>query len=104
MIILIPLLSYAGAVVLVNENAERSTPWLPTLFALMHPLRIPIINRDLPISVAVLVVSLVLMMVGFALLMVLYSILYSLLGPSRYGPLDSPPLRQPARRSARRKR
>lgn len=104
MAVLIPLLSYAGAVVLVQENATRSKPWIPTLWALMHPVKIPIINYNLPILAAELVVSLALMLVGFALLMVLYSILYSMLGPSRYGPLDSPPIREPVRRSAKHKR
>ena len=43
---------------------------------------------------AYLLVTVVLSLIGFGVFTALYSLIYSLFGPSQYGPLDSPPLRR----------
>jgi len=44
------------------------------------------------------------LIVGFGILSVLYSLMYSGLGPSRYGPVDSPPIRKSPRKGLGRTR
>jgi len=40
--------------------------------------------------------------VGFGVLMVVYAIIFSMIGPEKYSPLDSPPIKQPMKRSGKR--
>jgi len=91
MIILIPLMSYAGAVMLFDANTRNG--WVP----------VPAIQY-IPDQYAVLAwqlgLTLVLSILGFVLYFIVYSFLYRFVGPSRYGPLDSPPIR-PRRKSRR---
>lgn len=90
MMILIPILSYAAAVLLVEENLQQK--WLPIPREFAQAVTIPMIGT-FPYLYANLLVAAVLSLIGFGILTVLYSFIYSLLGPSRYGPLDSPPVR-----------
>ena len=39
-----------------------------------------------------LLIAGVFLLIGFALIMIVYSIIYSIMGPPRYGPLDAPPV------------
>ena len=96
LIVLIPILSYAGAVILVQENNVRG--WMPVPPEFARAMVLPVLGR-VPYLVANLVVAVILAVAGFVLLTVLYSIFYSLIGPSRYGPMDSPPQDSLPRRS-----
>jgi len=89
LLIIIPVISYAGAVVLVNENLNRH--WLPAPSMLLQTVTIPVLDIDVPHLYANLVVALLLALLGFALVTMMYAALYSAVGPSRYGPLDAPP-------------
>jgi len=53
------------------------------------------IGKDLTIPhfFADLMTTVLLLLLIFALVMIIYSIVYSFLGPRRYGPMDSPPIR-----------
>ncbi len=53
------------------------------------------IGQDLviPHFFADLLVTVLLMLLVFALIMIIYSTIYAFIGPRRYGPLDSPPIR-----------
>ena len=46
-----------------------------------------------------LMVTGLLLLLGFALIMVIYALVYALVGPSRFGPLDARPIRRKGRPS-----
>ncbi len=89
LLILIPIISYAGAVLLVDENVNQN--WLPAPTALMQTVNVPVLDMSVPHLFANLVVAALLALIGFAAVTVLYGVLYSVMGPSRYGPLDAHP-------------
>lgn len=101
MMILIPVMAYAGAVLLVQENYKRG--WLPMPRELSRVIFIPMLG-SFPNLLAYLLVALVLSLVGFGLFTALYSMIYSMVGPSQYGPLDVPPISRAERRALTRKK
>jgi hypothetical protein len=88
LMILIPVISYAGAVLIVRENLARG--WLPVPTQLARTVVLPYIG-GIPYFYATLIVAALLALVGFGLITALYALIYGFMGPSRYGPLDSPP-------------
>jgi hypothetical protein len=101
MLILIPIMAYAGAVLLVEANWENG--WVPAPYDLMQPVTIPVIYYTVDHLYANLAVAFLLSILGFGVLMVIYAVIYSVIGPPRYGPLDSPPLRDRLESPIRRK-
>jgi hypothetical protein len=95
MMILIPIMAFAGAVLLVQANLEQR--WLPTPYQLAQPVFLPYFGQ-VNYLYAYLVVAVILALIGFALLSLVYAIAYSVIGPSQYGPVDSPPIRRQKRR------
>ncbi|MCI0519937.1 MAG: hypothetical protein L0Z70_06725 [Chloroflexi bacterium] len=95
MLILIPVMSYAGAILLVEANIEQR--WLPMSREFSRTVALPLLG-EIPHLFANLLTAALLSLLGFGILMVLYSLLYSMVGPPRYGPLDSPPVRWKARK------
>ena len=95
MMILIPLISYAGAVWLVQENLKEG--WMPVPAEFARPISLPFLGST-PYLLAYLLVTVVLSLIGFGVFTALYSLIYSLVGPSQYGPLDSPPMRRSQQR------
>ncbi len=96
MMILIPILSYAAATLLVQENIKQR--WLPIPKEYAQAVTIPIVGTY-PYLYANLLVTVGLSLIGFGILTALYSLIYSLFGPSRYSPLDSPPIRSKPERA-----
>jgi len=94
MMLLIPIMAYAGSVLLVNANLEQG--WFVMPGDLMREVDVPVIG---PVDHlwANLLFTLALSLVGFALLTAIYAAVYQLVGPSRYGPLDAPPVRRQPR-------
>lgn len=92
LMVIFPVLSYAGAVILVRENFSRR--WVPVPVELTGSFILPYLGRVFYIDIAMTVLLLI---VGFSLLMVFYAIISRLIGPPRYGPYDVPPPR-PRRR------
>jgi hypothetical protein len=94
MIILIPIMAYAGAYLLVEENARsmwiQESFWAP---ALMEPVTIPTTSITIPHLFGTLLLTVLLALVGYGFVMIFYSLVYSALGPPRLGPLDAPPER-----------
>jgi hypothetical protein len=88
LILLIPIMSYAGAVLLVQENLSQG--WLPMPAEFSRTVTLPLVG-SVANFYAVLMVTVILIMAGFVILTVLYALVYTQLGPPRYGPLDSPP-------------
>jgi len=85
MMILIPLMSYAGAVLLVDANIQNR--WFPIPQELIGPPGQPLLYTQLGITV-------LFSMFGFIFLVIAYSILYRVTGPPKYGPTDAPPARR----------
>jgi hypothetical protein len=100
MIILIPLVSIVGAIVLIDSGQKQGWPFpyelmgYPRLPQLVY--KIPVISDIArPISsvnnlLAIAVISVVFMILGFAVISLVYSFAYKAMGPSRYTPLDAP--------------
>jgi len=95
MMILIPIISYAGAVLLVEANKDQR--WVPMPFDLMRKIALPIFG-SVDHLLANLLVALVLSLIGFALLTAVYALIYRFIGPPKLGPYDAPPERRRPRR------
>jgi hypothetical protein len=87
MIFLIPLFSFLVAGVLVEANFEQG--WLAIPYNLLGPAGMPVENLYLKL-IGTALVSVIL----FAGYTIVYMVIYSMLGPGRYGPLDARPMRR----------
>lgn len=94
MIILIPVMSYAGAVLLVQENWKQG--WLPMPREFSQSIFVPFIG-NVPNLLAYLMIAFVLSVVGFGVMTALYSVMFSISGAPKHGPLDVPPIRHEER-------
>jgi hypothetical protein len=89
MLILIPIMAYAGASLLLDANFRNH--WVPVPLEFRGPPQFPYLYARLGMT---LLVS----MLGFGVLVMLYSIVYRIAGPARYGPRDAPPPRRSKRK------
>jgi hypothetical protein len=48
-----------------------------------------------------LILAGLLLLMGFGVIMVIYAVIYGMMGPSRYGPMDSPPVRSSVKKKRR---
>ena len=100
MMILVPLVSIVGAMVLIDTGTKEGWPIPPDLLG--YP-RLPVMAYQLPVieNIArtissvnnlygIVLISLVFMILGFAIISMFYSFAYRAMGPSRYTPLDAP--------------
>ncbi len=94
--IIIPIMSYAGAILLVRWDAK--TRWIPIPKEFAMTIKIPFVDWSIRYFGANLIVALVLALVGFAVLMSIYALIYRAVGPQG-SPLDAPPSHRKARRS-----
>ncbi len=92
LLIILPVMAYAGAVEIVALNSKNQWVVLPAVF--MQTVTAPYLF-SVPHLYANLSVALLLLVIGYGVLVVIYSILYSITGPGRYGPLDAPPPKRP---------
>jgi len=88
MMVIIPIMAWAAATLLVQENAKRG--WLPMPAQLVQTVNLPLIGAA-PFFFANLLTAVILALIGFGLFTIIYSMIFSALGPPRYGPLDAPP-------------
>jgi len=95
LMIIIPIIAYAGAALLVKANFSQH--WVPVPADLAQTVYLPIIG-GVPNLYALLIVTAVLALFGYGLMTIIFSIFYGMVGPPRYGPLDAPPVRQGPRR------
>lgn len=104
LMLLIPIMAYAGAILLVQANLQQG--WVPLPASLLRSITIPYLG-DVEHLGANLAVAVLLSFIGFALLSFFYSIFYRIMNPDPLGPLDAKPVRNrpPARpRSTRGRR
>jgi hypothetical protein len=100
MMVLIPLVSVVGALVLIDTGTKKGWPFPYELLG--YP-RLPAMAYSIPVisdiartisSVnnlyAIAVFSLLLMILGFAVISLVYASAFKVVGPSRYTPLDAP--------------
>jgi hypothetical protein len=92
LIILIPILSYIGALFLLEENAKRG--W----FAIPRDLLVPIFDPLLGVKIGI---AIVLMIILYSVYMLLSFIILSIAAPPRYGPFDVPPQRYRGKKKPR---
>ena len=78
MMIVIPIISYAGAVLLVQGNSRQG--WVRVTYELSQAVEVPFLG-SIPYLYANLLVTLVLMLVGFALLNAVYALLRKATAP-----------------------
>ena len=95
--LLIPIMAYAGSILLIQANREQG--WIPMPAELMGTITLPWIGK-VDHLIANLIVTLLLSLVGFAILSFFYSIVYRIMNPDPLGPLDAKPVRSrpPTRR------
>ena len=86
---LIPVMSYFGAEVLLDLNADYGWVLVPVEFT--GPAAYPYLYAKLAVMI-------MLMFFSYGILVILYTILARLSGMQQYGPLDSPPIRQKKKR------
>ena len=91
LMLLIPVLSFAGAIALVQQNLKKQWFFIP--FELSQPVFIPGYG-SVNYLFAYILIAVLLMLLGFGLMIVVYSLAYKFIGPPQYTPLDSPPIRQ----------
>lgn len=96
LMLLIPIMAYAGAILLVQANLQQG--WVPLPASLLRSITIPYLG-DVEHLGANLAVAVLLSFIGFALLSFFYSIFYRIMNPDPLGPLDAKPVRNrpPAR-------
>lgn len=100
LIIIIPIVAYAGAYVLVALNLQNA--WFNMPRDLAKTEYLPVINIPVEHLYGNLLVGAVLTILGFGLLMIFYAIISNLMGPPRYGPTDAPPIRRHPNKRKRR--
>lgn len=97
-IVLIPILSYAIAVLFVQANARQAWIALPREFLI--PIDLPYIGT-VPHLFATLTFTVIVAVVLFSIFTIFYALLFRIVGPPQYGPLDAPP---PKRKKTKKKR
>lgn len=90
MLIIIPILAYAGAVLLVEANMNQR--WVPVPGEFIRSVNIPFLG-NVHYFYATLLTTIILVFIGFGGLMIFYALIYRLVGPPSLGPLDAPPER-----------
>jgi hypothetical protein len=90
LMILIPVISYAGAVMLVERNLEER--WLPVSRELYQTISLPVLG-EVPHLFANLLVTGALALFLFSVLTVLFALISQASGVSTEGPYDAPPVR-----------
>ncbi len=99
LMLIIPVVSYAGAYVLLQMNAMQYN-WFAVPYELAQPVSIPYINFTFPITIVQLLATVLVALLGYGILVILYMIVYSITGPGP-SPVDAPPVRKrpPQRRA-----
>lgn len=104
MILLLPLMSYAAAVAIVQAGLIDLPKELDQSYVLPNIIAIPYLNSSFTspiqgqITYSVIFYFFVFLFLSIGLLSVVYGYMYRIMGPPRYTALDSPPVKSPQRR------
>lgn len=94
-IILIPIVSYAGSVLLINANLKNR--WVPIPREFIGPPGYELLYSQLGVTI-------LLSIFGYMVFVIFYSMIYRVVGPPQRGPLDAPPIRRKTVKSRGKKR
>jgi hypothetical protein len=102
LLILIPFISYIAAVIIDEPGYlyQWGLPYEPSYDQVWFTFP----GLGYPVSAMILMITGVLSLISFAIIMIFYAIMYSVLGPPRYGPLDAPPEQYVKKRKFKQKR
>lgn len=89
--IIVPFMAYAGAMMLLDANNRNH--W----FAIPRDLILPKFSD--PMILVKAATTLVLAFLGFMIIFFIGLLISRMFGPSRYGPLDAPPIKYQSRKS-----
>jgi hypothetical protein len=84
LMITVPVLAYLAALWVVKENSTKN--WFPIPTDILSPW-----GSD-PLIFVKLLIALAIAVVAFMIIFLIGSALNSFFGPSRYGPMDAPPM------------
>jgi hypothetical protein len=85
MMLIIPGMSYAASVLLVEANLKNN--WIPFPRELYGPPGYPFLYGQLGVTV-------ILSILGFLIFVIVYSLIYRMIGPPQLGPTDAPPIKR----------
>ena len=88
--VLIPFMAYAGAMILLEENQKKH--W----FAIPKDLILPQFSD--PMILIKVLTTVFLAFLGFMVIFFVGLVIVRLFGPSRYGPMDAPPVKYSRRK------
>ncbi len=92
MILIIPAISFLASMVLLDENSRQG--WFPIPAEFISPYVDPLLYVKIGMTVAItFVLYTITLLITFAM--------YRAVGPSRYGPLDAPPIKAKIRKRSR---
>jgi len=91
LLIIVPILGFAMAHFLIEINNAQG--WLAVPREMSGPFTIPRVGYTISHFYADLLITAILLLLGFAAVMIIYSLMYRVMGPSRYSPMDAPPIR-----------
>lgn len=90
LLILIPIISYSGARVLLEQNAKSG--WFPIPGDLIARGTFPLVG-NYPMLYIEAILTVALMLVLYGLFTLIYFMFYSMFAPPRYSDTDAPPIR-----------
>jgi hypothetical protein len=90
MLIIGPFIALAAAHLFLEMNRERAWFVVPPEFT--APFTLPGADYTITHFFGDLLVAVVFLLIGFALIMIVYAIIYRIMGPARYSPVDAPPI------------
>jgi hypothetical protein len=104
MLILMPIVAFLAAYLLVDQDIVTTLkiPYPPEFSVTL--ITIPFLGFNYNVNWMTLILTGLLTLIGFAGIMIFYSVMYSALGPPRYGPLDAPPKRYKKKKKLKQKR
>ncbi|NJN43714.1 MAG: hypothetical protein HC806_02565 [Anaerolineae bacterium] len=95
LLVIIPVISFAASVLLVEEGLPQQ--YIRMTSDLAKRVDVPGFG---PIPfLYILIITAVISVLGFVFMTVAYSIVYMFTGRSKYGPLDSPPIKRKVKKS-----
>jgi hypothetical protein len=90
MMLVIPIMAYAGAVLLVGMNLERG--WIPMSSDLLRIRTLPVVGLEVPRLYANLLAAGALVFIGYGIMMFFYALLYRAVEPRKGKILEAPPM------------
>lgn len=95
--LILPIIAFLAANLLLEMNSERG--WVAVPPELTNSFTVPQVDYTISNFFATLMLTALILLLGFGLIMVVYSLIFSILGPPKYGPMDAPPIRRKTRPS-----